>query len=1015
MTPERYQQICDIFAEVQLIPPDQRDAFLSAKCNADQDLRNEVESLLASDQNSGNFIESSALEMAAEILSDEKQNSKIGEKIGQYQILSLLGVGGMGEVWLAEDTKLKRKVALKLLSDLKNKDFLVRFEQEAFAVSALNHPNIITIYDIGESNGQQFIATEFIEGKTLRRLINENTLTVTQSVEIGTQLFAALAAAHSAGIIHRDIKPENIMVRSDGIVKILDFGLARFDEKNVSNPDKKFVTKPGMIMGTVNYMSPEQARALPVDEKTDVFSSAIVLYEMFAKQLPFDGVNEVDTLAAILNNEPKQLSELLPSELSETVLNSLNKNHLQRPTASEVLTQLHNIKRGLEFKIELSKLKTTINDNEAKTLEMHALTDQVELAKTGNISQSRLNYRRFQFLLLASIFILLTGGIFAYFNFIKKEKPTVLKEADKLLIAQFENKTGDEEFDNILRQPLAVGLAQSPYLTLVPDGQIRQTLKQMEKKQDEILTPDIAREICQRRGIKAFLKGSIENKGVQYLIKLETFSAETGELLVSEEIESKNKETVISSLGEVAVNMREKLGESLASIKKLDAPLKESTTNSLEALKSYTLGSIAVGEGRNDDAIAHFNQAVELDPNFFAAYVSIGVAYNNKGQITRAEEFIEKAYTLRERATTRERLKIIDNYHAFITGDVEKNIETLELYRQTYPRDIVAPVNLSSAFTKIGKFDKAEEYSRIAIGIDSSVLVPYLNLGKELWLMSRFDESKAVFGDLLNKKFENSQINTGLFQIALAKNDEAEMQKQIEVLKKSEPDTAYLLQGNQLIFAGKWREYVKILDKAIAEGEKVSPEVAADYTSQVAVNSAVLGKCKEAQNYAQRALNYKKGQAILQDVALTFALCKGNAEPVINELKKKYPNNTVVNKMWLPIINGAINLSDAPEKTIEFLETTRPYEGGTYMWDNYLRGKAYLQLKKNELAIAEFNKIIQNRGWAVQSPLFALAHREISAAYSIQNDQENSKKYADQFAALWKNADNDLSIFKQGK
>jgi len=1015
MTPERYEKICDIFAEAQTVPRVERAGFLARKCGDDEDLRAEVESLLASDESAGDFIEAPALEVAAAMLAEEKNTSEIGRQFDHYTVVSLLGAGGMGEVWLADDAKLKRRVALKLLADVQKQDRLLRFEQEAFAVSALNHPNIITIFDIGESGGRQFIATEFIDGKTLRQLIREQTLTVSQAVDIAAQVCGALATAHSAGVVHRDIKPENIMVRDDGIVKVLDFGLARFTEKNNSNSDLKNITKPGMVMGTVNYMSPEQARALPVDEKTDVFSLGIVLYEMLSHNLPFSGVNEVETLAAILEREPAPLSDLLPENLRAVIRKALDKQHTERPTAAVMRDALQTVKRELDFKIELSKQKTADNLNDAQTVEMTALTDQnpVRAATGGITSTAPKSVNRFLGFAAFGLIAVVAVGLVTYFTIWKNARDPILKEADKFLIADFENKTGDDEFDGILRQPLAISLAQSPFLTLVPDGQIRQTLKQMEKRPDEPLTDEIAREICQRRGIKAFLKGAIENRGVQYLITLDAFSTETGVSVAREQIESRNKETVLASLGEVASRMREKLGESLASIRRLDAPLSESTTGSLEALKSYTLGSNAVGEGKNDDAIKHFNRAIELDPNFFAAYVSLAVAFNNKGQISRASEYVEKAYTLRERATTREKLKIADNYHAFITGDVEKNIETLELYQQTYPRDIVGPVNLSSLYTRIGKFAKTEEYSRTAMIIDPSVSIPYLNLGRALIHQTRYEEARAIFEDALSRKFESPQIQKGLFTIAFAKGDEAEMKRQLEDLRRIEEDSAFLIEGNPLIFAGRWREYRQSMDRAVALTEKEMPDVAADYASQVALNSAALGKCNEAKDYQNRALKYDRGLAVMQDAAVTFALCGGEAEKIISELQDKNPNNTVVNKMWLPIANAALVMKNSPEKSLDFLETTRAFEGGTYFWDTYLRGQAYLKLNKFDLAAAEFEKIIRNRGWATQSPLFPLAYRELSRIYTAQNDTERGRKYEEIFLNLWKNADPDLPVLQR--
>lgn len=1017
MSPERYEKICDVFVEAEEIPRAEQEEFLARICGDDLELKKEVEKMLRSDEISGDFIETPALELIAGFLAEEKSQAKIGQTIGQYKIVSLLGLGGMGEVWLADDIKLKRRVALKLLADVQNKDRLNRFEQEAFAVSALNHPNIITIFDIGETEEHQFIANEFIEGKTLRQLIAEKKLTVSQIVDIALQVCAALATAHEKGIIHRDIKPENIMVRADGITKVLDFGLAKLLEKsNDPNSPSRLPnsTKPGLIVGTVNYMSPEQAHGMAIDEKTDVFSFGIVLYELLANKIPFTGVSEVETLSAILNCEPQPLNESIPEKLRNIISKSLTKSASQRPNASQILEELRQIKRSLDFQDELSKQTTAENLYQDNTAEVTALTDEATL-KTGQNRQLFVEKKSLwqPQIVVPIVFLLLLSLItFAYFQSQKKNSASVLKEADKLMIADFENKTGDEEFDKILRQPLAVSLSQSPFLTIVSDGQIQQTLKEMQKKSDEPLSFEIAREICQRRSIKAFLKGTIENRGVEYLLTLETFNAETGESVAKEQTSSKNRETIIASLGEISAEMREKLGESLASIKRLDTPLRESTTNSLDALKSYTLGSNSLAGGKNSEAIPLFKRAIELDPNYVGAYASLANAYFNSGQMNLAAQVMEKAYSLRDRATEREKLKITNFYHAMVTGDMEKNIEALEIFRQLYPRDQAGPHNLSEANTRIGRFDRAAEFARMALNIAPNTALPYHNLGKALTLDSRYDEAKTVFDDAINHKFQSLKINKGLFTIALAKGDEAEMNRQLEIVKAKEPDSALLLQGNVLISQGKWREYEKVMNQAIAEGEKVGADVAADYASQVAVNAVSIGNCKTAQKFENKALKFDQGRAVLQDAALTFSLCGGDADKIISELKEKYPNNTEVQKMWLPIANAALSLKDSPEKTLDFLETTRTYEGGTYFWCNYLRGKAYLKLRKNDLALGEFQKITQNRGWSTHSPLFALAHLELSRLYEAQNDAENSRKFADQFAVMWKSADDDLPIFR---
>ncbi len=1013
MNSERHQKICDVFAKASELDPDAQKKFLAVECAGDEDLLNEVESLLASDEKSGDFIESPALKIAADILADEQTNDKIGRDIGHYKIVSLLGAGGMGEVWLAEDARLKRNIALKLLSAVHNEDFLKRFEQEAHAVSALNHPNIITIFDIGQSSGWQFIATEYINGKTLRRIIRENSLKTTDAVEIAIQICAALAAAHSAGIVHRDIKPENIMVRGDGIVKVLDFGLARFSVNNTSNADAKFITKPGMIMGTVSYMSPEQARALPVAESTDVFSLGIVLYEMLTGKLPFEGASDIEVLAAILDRNPRELGKNTPYSLRQIVDKALNKNHLERPTAEEMLRELRVINRNLEFPGETISHQTADNLHNLETLQMPATTENVPRQPTAgtNAATSSTSLKKSSRTGIASVFgVLLTAilGFASYQFWIKNHAPAVLTDADKLLVAQFENKTGDEEFDNILRQPLAVGLAQSPFISLVSDGQIRQTLKQMEKPPDTILTADIAKEIAQRRGVKAFLKGTIENYGVKYSIALEAFNAETGESVAREKIESANKETILDSLNEATNVMREKLGESLVSIEQFDAPLKTATTNSLEALKNYSLATKSLSDGKIEDGITFLKQAADIDPNFAAAYASLAAAYSNKGQMSYAADYAAKAFALRDRMTEREKFKITSFYYVFVTGEMEKDIANLEAAKQAFPRDNTIPLNLGADYIELGKFAKAEENARQSINLDPTIFFPYSNLARYLNRQSRFEESKAVYNDALNRKFENDQINSGLFSDAFALGDEAEAQRQITILAEKDSASALHLQGNMAIFGGRARDYEKLMTQAINKTEKEMPDVAADYAVQTATNLAALNKCKEAQDWANRALKLDRGQQILTDATLTFAVCGGQTEPLIAELKQRFPKNTVVNSIWLPIIRAATEMQSSPDRALESLEINRQFEGAAYFWDNYLRGKIHLKLNQPDLAEAEFQKITQNRGWAVSSPLFALAHRELAAVYKLKNDADNEEKYSAKFAQLWKNADAEI-------
>src|SRR3989441_11740620 len=320
MTPERWEQVGKLYQAALELPPDERETFLDDACRDDKALRREVESLLGSEDGAGSFLAAGAMRDAAKMLVEDESLSLVGKQIGHYHVLSLLGSGGMGEVYLAEDTRLKRKVALKLLpAELTaNRDRLRRFEQEAQAASGLNHPNIITIHEIGQADGLNFIVTEFIAGETLRQRMATARLNLATVLDVATQTAGALAAAHAAGIVHRDLKPENIMVRPDGLIKVLDFGLAKLTELRTSDVDTeartvaRVDTKMAAIMGTAQYMSPEQARGLKVDARTDIFSLGVVVYEMLAGRAPFLGETTADTISVLLQKEPQPLSTLAP-------------------------------------------------------------------------------------------------------------------------------------------------------------------------------------------------------------------------------------------------------------------------------------------------------------------------------------------------------------------------------------------------------------------------------------------------------------------------------------------------------------------------------------------------------------------------------------------------------------------------------------------------------------------------------------------------------------------------------
>ncbi len=809
---------------------------------------------------------------------------KTGTRFGTYKITAPLGKGGMGEVYLAEDTRLKRKVALKLLPTEFTMDAerLRRFEQEAQATSALNHPNIITIHEIGAQNTAHYIATEFIAGQTLRDHLQQP-LSPTEALDIALQIGNALAAAHEAGIIHRDIKPENVMLRTDGIVKVLDFGLAKLTEVRnadfgMRNEDREddvtlmqspdgnpHLTMPGTVMGTASYMSPEQARGQKVDARTDIFSLGVVLYEMLAAQRPFDGVNMIDVLGAILNQEPVSLVNV-PDELQRIVTKALQKDRDNRyQTAQELVRDLKELKEELAYQAraalgESPHLRTQAprvplaSENDAsnvvrKNAENEAISSRGEQAtlhalaarEARAFSELRAFKRKDNVLIAVIALVLLSLAAFFYF----KRQPA-LTDKDTILLADFTNTTGDAVFDGTLKQALAVHLGQSPFLNLFADERVRETLRLMDKSPDEHITPTVGREICQRQGLKALLTGSIASLGRNYVISLEAVNGQTGDVLAREQGEAEGKEQVLRTLSAAASRLREKLGESLSSIQKFDVPLQQATTSSLEALKAYSLGFEKNTNGKPLEAIPFLKQAIELDLNFATAHASLAAAYVNSRQIALAVESAQKAFDLRERISQREKLLITASYYSYVTGEVNEEIEALELCKQTYPRDSVSPNNLGTRYNLLGQFEKAIEVLREAIRRNPNVGNPYSNLNTAFLRLNRFDEARAISQESLTLKLDSVNLRRNLYHLALIRGDTAAMAQQVDWASARPGEYAHLTwQSGAAAFAGQWKKAQEFSNRAVElSAQRNLQEAAADITSSNAEWAAVLGHCQ---------------------------------------------------------------------------------------------------------------------------------------------------------------------------
>ena len=963
------------------------------------------------------------------------------EQISHYRILKKLGAGGMGEVYLAEDIKLGRKVAIKILSEeyTTNRDRLGRFEQEACAASALNHPNILTIYEVGDDDGRHFIATEYIDGVTLRQKLAEGRLEPREILDIAVQVAAALEEAHGAGIIHRDIKPDNIMVRRNGYVKVLDFGLAKLTENTSdrTTSDGEAATRvlvhtdAGVVMGTSHYMSPEQARGKPVDARADIWSLGVVIYQMITERLPFEGETATDVLVAITQKEPAPIARFasnVPAELDWIVMKALRKAKDERyQTIKELITDLRRLRQKLEFEVELERSVApesltksnisavagapTVSDKVAQTLTKSATTlSSAEYVVNG--------IRRHKLAVLLGGFVAI-GLIAAIFLYLNRAQP--LTNRDTVLLADFVNTTGEPVFDGTLKQALSVQLAQSPFLNLFPEERVRETLRYMNRAPDERVTRDVGMEICRRQGLKALLIGSISSLGSNYVITLEAVNAQTGDSIAREQTEANSKEKVLSSLGTAASSLREKLGESLSSIQKYDVPVEQATTSSLEALKAFTMGNEERAKGKPLESLALYQRAISLDPNFAMAHARIGVFYGNTGQMEKAKEYVQKAYELKDRVSERERLYISEKYYGYMTGEMPKVIEVLEATARLYPQDYVPHNNLAFQYLLLGRFEDARKEAQAAARLSPSTISALENLTGAFLALGRFEEAQQI-ADQIRAVHPESAGEFHYVTFAFLRNDWATINATVESVrgKPQEPDLlSVVAQAYFTLGQVSKGEEMSRRATALFMKDKRTENVAGSLLS-LAGDQSLLGKCQEAKQNATAALAQTRGRTVLGNAALTFAVCGDitQAQLLLDEMGKNYPLDTALSSLAAPLVRAVIERSRGNyEEAIKLLETVRTYDMSFIIGssNNYQRGYLYLDLKKGAEARREFQTILDKRGCDIFSPARSLAYLGLARAAAMSGDVAASRKAYQDFFALWKDADPNLAQLAEAR
>ena len=928
----------------------------------------------------------------------------------------------MGVVYRGEDMRLDREVAIKFLrrEDHGQAPWLSRFEREARLASALTHPNICTIHELGEENGRPFIVMELLEGRTMKQRIEGGPLAIELVVEFGVQIAMALDAAHGRGIVHRDIKPANLFVSHDDHLKVLDFGLAKLTDHHplvatlrppsaVQTTADADVTMTGAAVGTAAYMSPEQATGLKVDARTDLFSFGSVLYEMATGRRAFPGDNSGTVIMRLLKGEfvpPRALNPAIPERLEAIILRAMEVDPNRRyQSAAAMLDDLRSLSRALAPDASVTRALLPALD---------------PLPPAG--------WRRFvsrRWVAGAALLGAIALGL--GWRTMRSTPALALTNRDQILIGSFANSTSESVFDETLSTALKVQLGQSPFLDIVPEDKISEELTLMQRPGDERLTHDTARQVCERLGVKAMVDGTIARLGQNYVLTLNATDCRTGDSVAREQRESPSREDVLGVLGTMASTLRTELGESLPSIKQFDVPIEQATTPSLSALRAYALGIDERRKGRELESVAFFNQAIELDPEFAAAYTTLSTVYGSLGEWRRSEEYARLAYDRQKRVSERERLFITYQYHDRVTGNQDEARTTLELWKRSFPRDYRPANALALIDNRFGRFAEGVTEATEALRRSPGSAFALSNLAVAYRGLGRFAEAKAAGDQAVKLGVATAPTRRLLYQLGVMTND-GSAAAQLE-WAKSRPREFDIVSAQAQIaaFGGRLREASALYAHAVdmAESRSLSG-TASGYWAHLALSDAMLGDPRRGSDRVREIVAKTATAAespgtiprFRAAIALGIVGLAGEARELVSRAKQDYPESTLTRLVFVPSAEAAIALGrGAPAEAIAALATAGPAEFGTVagLAPTLLRGDAYLAAGDARSARAEYQRVLDHRGTDPFAPMIPLAHLGLARAWAALGDVAKSTHEYDQLLAIWKDADPDLPVLLRAR